>query len=174
MSVMVSPDRTGLPRAAVNITPDFGTMGSCLAILRIFLGVKLLVAGLEKWKWITETGLGAKLSEWIHYGAPIYWYVPFLTNTVLRHSHLFTWLVVFGELILGALLIFGLYTRLASFLAIIMLINYMLATWNLGFQWQGLNQSLIAIAFTCMVTGAGRVFGLDVSNSFKNPKSIWW
>ena len=58
--------------------------------------------------------------------------------------------------------------------AIVMLLNYMFATWNLGFQWQGLNQSLIAIAFTCMVTGAGRVFGLDVSNAFKNPKSVWW
>ena len=174
MSVMVSPDRGGLPRAAVSITPDFSTMGSCLALLRIFLGVKLLIAGLEKWKWITLTGLGEKLTDWIHRGAPIYWYVPFLESSVLRHSHLFTWLVVFGEVILGVMLIFGLYTRLASLFVIIMLLNYMFATWNLGFQWQGLNQSLIAIAFTCMVTGAGRVFGLDVSNAFKNPKSIWW
>ena len=149
-------------------------MGSCLAVLRIFLGVKLLVAGLEKWKWIAESGLGPKLSDWIHHGAPIYWYVPFLENTVLRNSALFTWIVVFGEVILGLLLIFGLYTRIAGFLAIIMLLNYMFATWNLGFQWQGLNQALIGIAFTCMMTGAGRVFGLDVSNAFKNPKSIWW
>jgi thiosulfate dehydrogenase [quinone] large subunit len=174
MSVMVNPDRSGMPRAAVNITPDFGTMGSCLAILRIFLGIKLLVAGLEKWHWVSHSGLSAKLLEWIHRGAPIYWYVPFLERSVLRHPDLFTWLVVFGEVILGALLIFGLYTRLASFFAIVMLLNYMFATWNLGFQWQGLNQALIAIAFTCMVTGAGRVFGLDVSNAFKNPKSVWW
>ncbi|HLJ56842.1 MAG TPA: DoxX family membrane protein [Chthonomonadaceae bacterium] len=174
MSVMVSPDRGGLPRAAVTITPDFGTMGSCLALLRIFLGVKLLIAGIEKWRWVTQTGLGEKLGDWIHHKAPIYWYVPFLESSVLRHSHLFTWLVVFGEIILGIMLVFGLYTRLASFLAIVMLVNYMFLTWNLGFQWQGLNQALIAIALTCMITGAGRVFGLDVSNAFKNPKSIWW
>jgi len=174
MSVMVSPDRAGLPRAAVTIAPDLGPMGPCLAILRIFLGGKLLIAGMEKWKWITQTGLGDKLNEWIHRGAPTYWYVPFLENTVMRHIHLFTWLVVFGEIVLGLLLIFGLYTRIACFLVIVMLLNYMFLTWNLGFQWQTLNESFIGIALTCMVTGAGRVFGLDVANSFKNPKSIWW
>jgi thiosulfate dehydrogenase [quinone] large subunit len=174
MSVTVNSDRGGVPRTSVSITPDFGTMGSALAILRIFLGIKLLVAGIEKWKWITYTGLDKRIGDWFYHKAPIYWYIPFLQNTVLRHTHLFTWLVVFGELILGAMLIFGLYTRLASFLAIIMLLNYMFATWNLGFQWQTMNQALIAIAFTCMATGAGRIFGLDVSNAFKNPKSVWW
>lgn len=176
MSVTVNQPPGGAPRALVSIAPDYGTMGWCLAILRIFLGVQLLMAGIGKWGWLAHSRLPYILNTWLYTEprAPISWYVPFVVNSVLRHVNTFTWLVVFGEIILGTLLIFGLFTRLAAFFALIMLLNYLFVTWNLGLQWQGLNEALIAIAFTCMATGAGRIFGIDVSNAIGNPRSVWW
>ncbi len=159
------------------IIPPSSTMGFCVALIRIFLGIKLFVMGLTKWSWIFGRNKGSFavfVNDLLHNGIPLVWYAPFLRNTVLNHLNIFTWLVVIGELVLGLMLMFGFCTRLASFLAIIMLFHYLCASWGLGIGFQGLNQALILMAFICMITGAGRVLGIDFDNANKNNRSILW
>ena len=70
MSVTLNSERGGPPRTAVSIAPDYGAMGSALAALRIFIGIKLLVSGIEKWKGLSHSGLPEKINFWLHTRPP--------------------------------------------------------------------------------------------------------
>ncbi|HZP81655.1 MAG TPA: DoxX family protein [Chthonomonadaceae bacterium] len=150
-------------------------MALALALLRVFVGVKFLLLGMQKWDWIGTHRLTETLKPWIAQEPTAFaWHARFLTQTVLPHETLFTYLVVFGEIGVGLCLILGLLTRLVSLLALLMNANYLLAAWALGPTQQGLNQAFLAMELALLLSGAGRAYGLDSRLARKRPRWPLW
>lgn len=55
------------------------------------------------------------------------WYASFLQNFIIPHTAFWSYLVAYGELLVGVALIFGLFTTLAAFFGGFMNLNYLLA-----------------------------------------------
>jgi len=89
------------------------------------------------------------------------WYRFFLENAVLPNVRPFSILVTIGEILLGATLVLGLLTRVSSFVGILLVLNYIFATWHCGFPYTPLNILFIAILLVLLISGAGRCLGLD-------------
>ena len=89
------------------------------------------------------------------------WYRFFLENAVLPNVWAFGVLVTGTELALGVLLVLGLLTRVASVAGLLLLINYLLATWHYGFPYTPLNILFLVLLAVFLLVGAGRCLGLD-------------
>lgn len=55
------------------------------------------------------------------------WYASFIDGFVLHHTVLFSYLVSYGELLVGVALVLGLFTGIAAFFGAFMNMNYLLA-----------------------------------------------
>lgn len=55
------------------------------------------------------------------------WYAMFLKDFVLPHASIFSYLVSFGELLVGIALLLGIFTGIAAFFGAFMNMNYLLA-----------------------------------------------
>lgn len=98
-----------------------------LSILRVCLGVFLLFEGLGKLGWFLDAGeLTRRLRDWHASGVPVSrWY---LETVCLPYAWLFARLVPAGELAAGAALVAGAFTRPAAGLALLMVLNFHLAS----------------------------------------------
>lgn len=106
--------------------------------VRVYLGVEWLVAGWEK---VTNP-------SWVgpHAGAAIqgfvkgaltktagphpdvsFWYAWFLHNFVVPHPHAWSFVIAYGELLVGVALVIGALTGIAAFFGLFMNLNYLLA-----------------------------------------------
>ena len=94
-------------------------------------------------------------------GNPVVWYKDFLENTVLPHASVFATLQTFGEVAVGLGLLFGVLTRLAAAIGLLLAINYGLATQWMSFGQQGFHVMLITSMIIFLITNAGRVWGFD-------------
>src|SRR5881296_3288184 len=94
-------------------------------------------------------------------GNPVLWYKDFLETTVLPHAALFATLQTFGEVAVGLGLLFGVMTRLAAAIGLFLAINFGLATQWMSFGQQGFHLLLTTSMVIFLVTGAGRVWGVD-------------
>jgi len=94
-------------------------------------------------------------------GNPVGWYKDFLETTVLPHATLFATLQTFGEVAVGIGLLFGLLTRLTALVGLFLAINFGLATQWMSFGQQGFHVLLTTSMLIFLVTGAGRVWGVD-------------
>ena len=107
-------------------------------ILRVYAGYQWLSAGWGKLHTATWTGnqAGVALSGFVN-GALTKatgthpdvqgWYASFLQNLVLNHVSFWSYLVSWGETLVGIALILGIFTGIASFFAAFMNVNYLLA-----------------------------------------------
>jgi len=98
------------------------------------------------------------------------WYRIFLEQGILPHARIFSTLVTVGEIALGALLIVGLLVRVASVAGIILVLNYLFATWHLGFPYPVLNEIVLASLLVFAIVGAGRCLGIDALLRDKFPE----
>lgn len=107
-------------------------------VVRLYLGYEWVTAGLEKVGSAAWTGpqAGTALSGFVQGGiksatgahpAVQDWYASFLQNVVLPHASVFSYLVAFGEVLVGVGLIVGAFTGVAAFFGIVMNANYLLA-----------------------------------------------
>ncbi|GAE91961.1 hypothetical protein JCM21714_933 [Gracilibacillus boraciitolerans JCM 21714] len=130
-----------------------------LAIIRIYLGYQWMTAGWEK---ITggfdASGYlqGAIEKAGGEHPAVQGWWAAFLENVALPGANIFTFLVMWGELLVGIALILGLFTNFAALMGIIM---------NFAFVFSGTvstNGQMILLTVFLLVAGynAGRL-GLD-------------
>lgn len=127
-----------------------------VAILRIYLGYRWLLSGLEKVHsgWLAEgTKLVAGAST-----SPIgpntpEWYVHFMEKFVFPHALFFQTLITLSELAIGVCLILGLFTTLASLGSLFMLINFMIS--GSGDMW------FFMVTIAVLFSGAGHSFGID-------------
>jgi thiosulfate dehydrogenase [quinone] large subunit len=107
-------------------------------VVRLYVGYEWLVAGWEKltggWisgptagKGVAGFAMGAlKLSAGAH-PAVQGWYATFLQHVVIPNALLFSYLVTFGEILVGLGLIVGALTGVAAFFGVVMNMNYLLA-----------------------------------------------
>jgi uncharacterized membrane protein YphA (DoxX/SURF4 family) len=97
-----------------------------LAVLRVSLGIFMLAKGLDKLAWFLHPNiLAVKLNAFLAKATPANrWWVTLLIPGVA----VFARLVPLGELTAGVALVFGRLTRLAAILALLMILNFHLAT----------------------------------------------
>lgn len=131
-----------------------------LAFLRIYIGYQWITAG---WGKITGGGFdasgflqGAIASAGGEHPAVQGWWATFLEAVALPNAELFTFLVMWGEFLVGIALILGIFTNFAALMGI---------TLNFAFLFSGTvstNGQMILITFFLIIAGynAGK-YGLD-------------
>jgi len=169
-----------------------------VVLLRVLVGYELFVQGNERVRmgYLEKGGSGEgeaghpleiRLRVWIEEERPISerergifltrrparmfpWYRFFLENAVLPNVWVFAVLITVAEMVLGAMLVLGLLTRVASFLGILLVVNYLLATWHYGFPYVHLNILVLACFVVFLIAGVGRCLGLDALLHEKFPE----
>lgn len=107
-------------------------------LLRIYVGWEWLVAGYEKVTnaaWVGQHA-GTALTGFLH-GSLVKaagahpdvsaWYAAFIQVVVIPHAATFSYVVAYGELLVGIALILGLFTGIAAFFGSFMNMNYLFA-----------------------------------------------
>ena len=107
-------------------------------LIRVYVGWQWLMAGIEKVQnplWVGEKS-GIALAGFLN-GALAKtggahpdvsgWYGAFLSNFVMHNTSVFSYLVSYGELLVGIALIIGAFTGIAAFFGAFMNMNYLLA-----------------------------------------------
>jgi uncharacterized membrane protein YphA (DoxX/SURF4 family) len=94
-----------------------------LRLLAMFLGVFLIFEGLGKLAWFTDSGqLQGTLQGWLKEAPPTTrWY---LETFAIPGVPMFARIVPLGELLAGAALVAGFWTRLAAAAAFLMVLNF--------------------------------------------------
>ena len=145
-----------------------------LVFLRICLGLLFLRAVQGKLlagsHW--PDGMVAFLSQQRESAFGFYW--PFIERVVIPHKVTFGNLVSIGELGVGLLLITGTATRLAAFLGVAMVLNYMWAKGQVFWVPTSHDTLFILVLFTLGAAGAGRVLGIDYFLAKKYPHCWLW
>ena len=107
-------------------------------ILRLYVGYEWFIAGWEKLNnpaWVGANA-GAAMTGFINgslnqvggaHPQVQAWYGWFLQNVVLPNIRLWSYMITFGELLVGIALILGLFTGIAAFFGSVMNVNYLLA-----------------------------------------------
>jgi thiosulfate dehydrogenase [quinone] large subunit len=96
-----------------------------IALLRIYIGFYFLQQGIRKYQRDFPRGdwIGRQIGDLAT--LDLYsWYKSLLMNYVVPHQELFGYLVMTGEILVGACLLLGLLTRFAAFVGLFMVINY--------------------------------------------------
>jgi len=107
-------------------------------IVRLYIGYEWLHAGYEKLNnaaWMgSKAGTaikgfvnGALAKTGGEHPDVQQWYASFLRHVVLPHTATFSYLVSFGETLVGLALIVGIFTGIAAFFGVFMNMNYLLA-----------------------------------------------
>ncbi len=145
------------------------TWVAALLPMRLVTGWLFLMASMQKLMghWLDEPKLLGILQGWIKEGRPYSIYAPFLNAVVLPHVKVFTWLVVCGELSVGAALLAGLFTRPACVGGALLVLNFLLGHGD-GLSFNSTALTLL-ILITLMLTHPGRTLGLDAALKGKVP-----
>jgi thiosulfate dehydrogenase [quinone] large subunit len=128
-----------------------------LAFVRVYMGWFFLDAGWSKWSsgWVEKGTLAARIGSWMQEGKTYAFYANFLREQVLTHLQAFSWMVVAGELCVGASLLLGLGTRAGALVGLVMNVNFYLASA------QPLNIVFALCNAIFLLVGGGRALGLD-------------
>jgi thiosulfate dehydrogenase (quinone) large subunit len=147
---------------------------TCLALLRVAVGAWFLkavwtkltlawAAGVVPYPAVSPRFLSFHPKRVAEFAAdnPVGWYKDFLTTTVLPHASAFATLQAYGEVVVGVGLVLGLLTPLTAVIGLVLSLNYGLATQWMSFGQQGFHLLLITSMVIFLVTGAGRLWGVD-------------
>jgi len=147
---------------------------TCIVLLRVVVGAWFLkavwtkltlayAAGVIPYPAVSPRFLAFHPKRVAEFAAdnPVGWYKDFLKDTVLPHATLFATLQTYGEVVVGVGLVLGLLTGLTAAIGLVLALNYGLATQWMSFGQQGFHLLLITSMVIFLVTGAGRLWGLD-------------
>ncbi len=132
-----------------------------LVPLRVLTGLVFLHAGWQKLhaSFIAQHHLSKQLEGALVDGTPYVWYAKVLRDWALPHATLLSYVIVYGELALGAALVVGLFARP---MAIFGLLGMISVTLERGFQLSASSTfAFAAIFLTLAMAASGRVMGLD-------------
>jgi uncharacterized membrane protein YphA (DoxX/SURF4 family) len=134
-----------------------------IAVLRIYVGYYLLSQGLRKIQRDFPKGdwIGRQIGDIAT--LDLYpWYKVFLLDYVVPHREFFGYLVMTGEVAVGACLLVGLLTRFAACVGLFMLVNYYLGPGTAKGGVMLAQQQMFIIALAIFVlSNPGRSLGLD-------------
>jgi len=134
-----------------------------LAILRIYIGYYMLIQGIRKFQRDFPKGdwVGRQIGD---VGTlDLYpWYKKFLLDYVVPHPELFGYLVMIGEIAVGACLLLGFFTRVSAFIGLFMVLNYYLGPGMArGGSMIAQQQTFILALAIFVLANPGRTLGLD-------------
>ncbi len=136
-------------------------------VLRVWLGYQWIEAGIEKItnpQWVgSQAGVGITgfLKGAVGKATGAHpsvqgWYASFIQNVALPNAKVFSYLVAFGEVLVGISLIAGLFTYVGLIAGGFMNLNYMLAGTT------STNPILYTVTFLLLIAGSAAYFiGLD-------------
>jgi uncharacterized membrane protein YphA (DoxX/SURF4 family) len=140
-----------------------------LVPLRLFSGWVFFMAALQKLAggWLDHPRLYGVVVDWMRTGKPYGFFLPIL-RLVTSFPTLFTWLLVLSELLIGAALLAGLFTRAAALWGLLLMILILFG------RGDGIGPNptspFVAILLTLALTHTGRTLGLDAALSDKVPR----
>lgn len=144
----------------LNFIRENKVVAGILAVIRIYIGYAWITAGIGK---ISSGGFdasgfiqGAIASAGGDHPAVQSWWATFLETVALPNAEMFSFMVMWGEVLVGFALILGLFTNFAALMGM---------TMNFAFLFSGTvstNAQMVLLTMFLVVTGynAGR-FGLD-------------
>jgi uncharacterized membrane protein YphA (DoxX/SURF4 family) len=144
-----------------------------LAIVRVTIGAMLV--------WVFFENLGKGLYTPAGYAGLISYYIknshsPAVWKSVMglaaSHAAMAAPLQAVTEISLGVLLIIGLFTRPAAFIAFLYLASLWVSEWGTSWIWELLVPVLASLALA--VGRAGRTWGVDALLARRRPYSPWW
>ena len=144
-----------------------------LAIVRVTIGAMLV--------WVFFENLGKGLYRPAGYAGLINYYIekghaPALWKAVeglaASHAAMAAPLQAMTEISLGILLVIGLLTRPAAFVAFLYLGSLWISEWGTSWIWELLVPVLASLGVA--VGRAGRRWGVDALLSQRWPSSVWW
>lgn len=143
--------------------------GLALLPVRIFVGWVFLRASLVKLTggWLAGHKLGPIIEGWLADGRPYGFYAPFLRNVVLPSEHTFGALVTCGELVVGATLLAGLFTRVGALVGVALATSFLLGRGD-GAE-ANATAPFIAMTLTLLMGHSGRALGLDAALADRVP-----
>lgn len=134
-----------------------------LAILRIYIGYYMLIQGIRKFQRDFPKGdwIGRQIGDIP--ALDLYpWYKKLLLDYVVPHPELFGYLVMIGEIAVGACLLLGFFTRVSAFIGLFMVLNYYLGPGMARGGPMIAQQQTFILALTIFVlANPGRTLGLD-------------
>ena len=146
---------------------------AALVLLRAYLGAVFLIAAVPKLQGDFTPGLTTFLEQ-VALQRGHGFYQEFIRQVVLPNATFFAALVSWGELLVGVLLILGLLTRVASIVALILVVNYMFAK-GAWFWLPSSNDAAFAVLSLALLIGAaGRTLGIDAFLARRWPRSPLW
>src|SRR5215472_12570857 len=144
-----------------------------LALVRVTIGAMLV--------WVFFENLGKGLYTAAGYSNLIAYYIkqghsPGLWKAVMgmaaSHAALAAPMQALTEISLGILLVIGLLTRPAAFVAFLYLTSLWVSEWGTSWIWELLVPVLASLGVA--VGRAGRTWGVDALLSRRQPFSPWW
>lgn len=149
-----------------------------MVLVRIFLGVIFLAEGIARLtaqrefsaflqKTTAAGGAYLRTSAWDGYA-------NFLLHTVHAHIALFTWMLILGGLLAGALFLLGLLTRLAAILAMLMSFFFLFAVWGGPMPYWSSHAALLIMALATLIAAPGRTWGIDAIIARRTKVKILW
>ena len=162
-------------------TPTSALVG--LALGRIFLGGFFLYSGILNIYMFNAftAALRTATTRSGEYVAGNYvdGYANMLNNAINPHPDIAAMCIIGLELLVGALLLIGLLTRLAAAVAIIMNLCYLLAQAHIAtpvlqveFAW--VNGTFIMLELAILLGAAGRIWGIDSKLARKSGGGVLW
>jgi uncharacterized membrane protein YphA (DoxX/SURF4 family) len=134
-----------------------------LAVLRIYVGYYMLLQGVRKFQRDFPKGdwIGRQIGDLST--LELYpWYKKFLLDYVVPHHELFVYLVMVGEIAVGACLLLGLFTRWSALIGLFMMVNYYLGPGIArGGATLAQQQTFIVALAIFALANPGRTLGLD-------------
>lgn len=134
-----------------------------ISILRIYVGYYMLWQGIRKFQRNFPKGdwVGRQIGD-IAALDLFPWYKRFLLDYVVPNQELFGYLVMIGELAVGACLLLGFMTRFSAIMGLFLLINYYLGPGTArGGATLAQQQTFMVAMVIFVLSNAGRALGLD-------------
>src|SRR5712675_692520 len=164
---------TTSPRSDVTTAAHQPQAANGLAIVRLTIGAMFV--------WVFFENLGKGLYTPAGYAGLINYYIqhdhaPAAWKTVMAiaasHAGLAAPMQAATEISLGILLVIGLLTRPAAFVAFLFLGSLWVSEWGTSWIWELLVPVLASLGLA--VGRAGRAWGVDALLARRRPASPWW
>jgi thiosulfate dehydrogenase (quinone) large subunit len=144
-----------------------------LALVRVTIGamfVWVFFENLGKGLY-TPTGYGGLIRHYIEAGhSPAAWKA--VMGLAANHAAMAAPMQGMTEISLGILLVLGLLTRPAAFVAFLFLGSLWVSEWGTSWIWELLVPVIASLGLA--VGRAGRAWGIDALLARRNPASPWW